>query len=215
MKKSLSHTEKVLNTWAIVLIVWSLYRAQFKTELPLWFDEFVAKPVVFLVPVYWFIKKVEKKKFFESIWLTPKGATRELLYGFLIGAIFFAVGIFMNRGLPQTGLFTTAAFLPLFFTSFATSISEEVLSRGFVLRRLYEESHNPFTSSFLASVLFFFLHVPILFSSDKITGQLLLQVMTTDIILSLAVSFIYISRRNLIMPICIHALYTLSLYLFI
>ena len=97
----------------------------------------------------------------------------------------------------------------------ATGISEEILSRGFILKRLYEESKNIYTSSFFASILFFFLHVPILFTNVKLTGNTLLMVLTTDMILSLVNSFAFLERRNLIVPILIHTFYNLSIILFI
>ena len=97
----------------------------------------------------------------------------------------------------------------------ATGISEEILSRGFILKRLYEESKNIYTSSFFASVLFFFLHVPILFTNHKLTGDLLLLFMGTDLMLSLVNSFMFLDRKNLFVPIFIHAFYNLSIILFV
>lgn len=219
-KTPVSPIQKVLNVWAIVLIIWSVYRAYFKTELPIFFDEFIAKPAVFLIPVFYYITKVEKKNFFSAIDLKSENLLKNIFLGLAIGFVFFLSGtlgiflksqnvasIFSNQNFAMIGSFLLIAI--------ATSISEEVLSRGFVLKRLYEESKNAFSSSFFTSILFFFLHVPILFTNDKIVGTLLLKVMFTDLILSLAVSFIYLERRNLLLPILIHAFYNLSLYLFI
>ncbi len=221
MKEKVSPTQRVLNFWAIILIIWSIYRAKFKTDLPLWFDEFIAKPLVFILPVVYYIKKIEGKKFFKGIDLRFTHIFQEILLGFLIGIIFFSTGLLGNFLKFKTFFFpsgktTTLTNLGLvMLISLATSISEEVLSRGFVLKRLYEDSKNIFTASFSASILFFFLHVPMLFTSEKIIGFLLLRVMFTDLILSLAVSFIYLERKNLILPILVHAFYNLSIYLFI
>ena len=63
--KTVSYTQKVLNVWAVILILWSIYRA--KLALPEWFDEFIAKPLIFILPVYLFIRKVEKGNFFSKI----------------------------------------------------------------------------------------------------------------------------------------------------
>ena len=218
MKKSISPTQKVLNVWAIVLILWSIYRAKFSTTLPIWVDEFIAKPAVFIFPVGYFIVKSEKKNFFEGIDQKIKSSYKDIVLGLVIGLIFFFSGALSEFTRTHT-LFsafkgTPANILYLAVISLATSISEEIVSRGFVLKRLYAESKNIYMSSFLVSILFFFLHVPILFTSQKIFGFLLLRVMITDVILSLAISFIYIQRRNLAVPILIHALYNLSIYIF-
>ena len=97
----------------------------------------------------------------------------------------------------------------------ASSFSEEILSRGFILKRLYEDSGNMISSTFIASFLFFFLHIPILFTNPNIYGVGLIQVMITDLVLSFTVSLLYLQRRNIIVPILLHAFYNLSIYLFI
>lgn len=217
-----TYIEKVLNVWAIVLILWSVYRVIFKTDLPLWFDELISKPLFFLLPVYLFIKRTEKKNFFTAVGLKKKDViSREVLIGVLLGLIFFVagtVGLFIRQNgfiFDLGNLFQGKNIIYFALIAVATAISEEILSRGFVLRRLYQQSRNVWISSFFASVLFFFLHVPVLFTSNKITGFLLLEVMAADLILSLAVSFLYINRKSLVAPILVHALYSLSLYLFI
>jgi membrane protease YdiL (CAAX protease family) len=215
-----SPLQRVLNVWAIILIIWSIYRAYFKTDLPIWFDEFIAKPIVFLGPVYYYITRVEKKDFFAGVDLKFHGLSSNIILGFFIGLIFFASGA-LGLVLKSQSIVEPFKSLPpistiLFFLMIAvvTSVSEEVVSRGFVLRRFYDESKSVVTSSFLTSILFFFLHVPILFTNEKIIGFTLIRVMMTDLVLSLAVSFIYLERRSLVLPIMIHSFYNLSLYLF-
>ncbi len=218
MKKTSSSTQKALNLWAIILIVWSIYRANLK--MPEWFDEFLAKPLIFILPVYYYIRKIEKKNFFSELYIEKKKFIGDFLVGLGIGLIFMASAVFGNFikykkpvlfSSPiswQTGLFYLLIAL-------ATGVSEEILSRGFVLKKLYEESKNILSSSFFASLLFFFLHVPILFTNIKMTGGLLLLFMATDISLSLVLSFIFLSRKSLLLPILIHAFYNLAITLFI
>lgn len=220
MKKPISHTQKTLNVWAIVLILWSVYRTYFKTEMPLWFDEFIAKPAIFLIPVHYFITHIEKKKFLEGVDLTLKHFRADFVIGLGSGLLFLISGItayvMRHSSWPQIlDIFTPEIFLYTVIVAFASSITEEILSRGFVLKRMYEESKNTISSVFLSSFLFFFLHIPILFTDPNVRGAMLLQVMVTDILLSFAVSFIYLQRRNLIIPILIHAFYNLSIYLFL
>ena len=45
MKENVSPLQKSLNVWAIILILWSIYRANFGTSLPTWLDEFLVKPL--------------------------------------------------------------------------------------------------------------------------------------------------------------------------
>ncbi len=219
MREKPSPTQKALNLWAVILIIWSVYRAYFK--MPDWFDEFIAKPLVFVLPVYFYIKKIEKKGFFEGVSLRTKAVFSDALFGLSVGAIFFVSAILANfikfreiSFFGQAGFSTPKAFLVVLI-AFATSISEEILSRGFVLKRLYQESKNIYSASFFASVLFFFLHVPILFTNIKVTGNFLLIFMAIDILLSLVNSFIFIEEDNLYLPILIHAFYNITIALFI
>lgn len=210
-RKEISKIEKVLNVWGISLIVWSVYRSYFKTELPLWLDEFIAKPLVFILPAYYFITKNEKKDFLTAVSLKVKNLGRDMLFGLVVGLALFTLIIITSI----KNIEFNQQFLYLFIVALATSFSEEILSRGFVLKRLYEESKNIWTSSFFASILFFFIHVPILFSIPNISGDILLRVMVTDLILSLALSFLFILRGSLIVPILVHAFYALSVYILI
>ncbi|MDH7476713.1 MAG: CPBP family glutamic-type intramembrane protease [Microgenomates group bacterium] len=218
MTEKISENQKMLNLWAVILIVWSVYRYYF--HLPDWFDEFIAKPIVFVAPVYFYIKKREKKEFFTAINWNLKPVASNLFFGFAIGLIFFITALFGNYikfqkfvFLPGKAINLLNIFL-IICLALATSITEEILSRGFVLKRLYEESKNIYTSSFFSSILFFFLHVPILFTNIKITGNLLLYFMVTDLLLSLTVSFIYLEKKDLNLPILVHLFYNLSIYFF-
>lgn len=220
MRKPLSKTQSMLNIWAIVLIMWSVYRAKF--QLPEVIDELIAKPIVFLLPVYWYIKNTEKKDFGPSVWLTTTKLFSNIYLSLFIGAIFALSALMANYG--KFGTFSFGETLlnmhaqSLVFAiviALFTAFCEEVVSRGFVLKRLYEESGNVYTSSFLASVLFLILHIPILLTNLKLTGSVLLWFMVTDFILSLINSFVFLSRRSLVSPILIHALYNLSIILYI
>lgn len=221
MKRKISPTQRMLNTWAIVIIIWSVFRSHFKTELPIWIDEFVAKPLIFLTPVMYYIRSIEMKPIAESLWLRTKHWRSDVLFSLAVGAMFYASAAGANYAkyrtlLPPEPRFLETYALPLLLVvAVASSIWEEVLSRGFVTKRLYEDSKNIWTASFYSSILFFFMHIPILFTSRDITGYTILQVMATDLMLSFVISYLFIYRRSLIVPIIIHALYNISLYIFL
>lgn len=218
MKKPASSTQKVLNVWAVILIVWSIYRA--KMRLPEWFDEFIAKPAIFIGPVAFYIISIEKKDFFSSLWFNKKNLLADLTYALVVALAFLMIAFIPAYIKTQTLTANTSVIMVYFQQLFvylpialATAVSEEIVSRGFVLKRLYEESRNLLSASFTASALFFILHIPILFANLKLTGSLLILFMITDLILSLANSFIFLSRKSLLLPILIHAFYNLTLIL--
>lgn len=217
MKSKVTSTQRALNLWAIILIIWAVYRAKFR--LPVWFDEFIAKPLVFILPVYYYIKRIEKKDFFSALDLKFKVTFSDILTTLLIGGIFSFSAILANILKYKKFVFWQQVngenLLLLIALALATGISEEILSRGFVLKRLYEESKNIYTSSFFASILFLFLHIPILFTNYKLTGDMLLLFLGTDLVLSLVNSFMFLQRKSLIVPILIHAFYNLSVIFFV
>ena len=218
IKQKVSPLQKALNLWAIILIVWSIYRHTF--ILPEWFDEFIAKPLVFVLPVFYYIKVIEKKDFLEDIYLKAKLFSSDLVFGCITGVTFFLTAVcatFVKTGNLNFIIKSTSAqpFYFIVILAFATAISEEILSRGFILKRLYEESGNIISSSFFASILFFFLHVPILFTNTRLTGNMLLLFMATDLILSLINSFLFLQRKSLTLPIFIHAFYNITIIAFI
>ena len=212
-KSEVSPTQRMLNVWAITLIIWSFYRATFKSDLPIWFDEFIAKPLVFLLPIYIFISKYEKGAFLKGIGFSKKNIVTDVLFGLGMGGVFVGIAFFvrMAKGLPFVSLsFTSSSFLWVCATIMAASM-EQILSTGFVLKRLSEESTNIIRPLLISAVLFFFLHVPVLFGADKISGSALMQMMMLNTVLSLVTSTVFLLRKNIVAPIIVYALYLLSL----
>lgn len=211
MKSKSTPTQRALNVWAVILIIWAVYRANFGTSMPVWFDEFIAKPAVFILPVYYYISRIEKKRFFEQVGLGHSIGLRDIAVAGLLTVIFCGFLWYARSalGLPaSSGMY----LVWLLVLAIATAISEQILATGFILHRLYDESKNVITAPFFSSILFFFLHIPILFTDQRIVGYLLLRIMLTDVLLSLSISFMYVARRNLLYPIIIHTFYNLSIY---
>lgn len=210
-RRGISHLEKALNIYGIVLILWSLYRFYFKLSQPLWFDEFIAKPAIFILPVWYFINRYERKTFAEGVHFHTKSPLVDIIAGLLIGAVFFIISAFRAAPDVQFG------WGILFFVAVAivTSVTEEVVARGFILNRLYDSNKNIILSSIYASILFFFLRVPILFVENKLAGDMLVQTMAVNFILSLVISLLFLYRRSLLFAIAIHFMYALSFYLFV
>ncbi|GIW64225.1 MAG: hypothetical protein KatS3mg092_0158 [Patescibacteria group bacterium] len=219
MKKAkITPTQRALNFWAVILIIWAFYRNYFR--MPEWFDEFIAKPLIFVLPVFYYIKNIDKKPILESLYihLKPKIIIKDVFNSLVIGGIFLLSAIlsFYFREKKFVLISNFPGWEKLFLiiiTALATGITEEILSRGFVLKKLYNESKNVYSTTFFSSILFFFLHVPILFTNPKITGNLLLMFMTTDLLLSMINGLIFLLQKSLVAPILIHAFYNIIIAL--
>lgn len=216
-RPEISPIQKILNIWAVILFIWSIYRYTFKTDLPIWFDEYIAKPFIFYLPLYWFISTERKgKSLLSELALHKKLVGKEVFFGLAIGfiIIFGAVGVHTIKysGAPIfSSLSVNSATIIWFFAMICAGISEQILSTGFVLNQLLKESKRYIWSICVSAILFFFLHIPTIFSTQKISGAVLFQVLLLNIVLSLLTSVIFVMRKNLIAPIIVHVVYLLAL----
>lgn len=213
MKSKVGSTQKVLNVWAIILILWSFYRITFRADLPIWFDELIAKPIVFLFPIYWFIIRVEKKSFLKGVGFSQKNVLTEIAFGLGIGCLFISIAVVARilKELPFSPLVISFTSGTWALSTIAAAGSEQILSTGFVFKRLSEESKNIVSPLIISALLFFVIHIPILFGADKISVSILVQMIVLNTILSLTTSIVFLLRKNTIAPIVVHALYLLSL----
>lgn len=209
--------ESVYQTWAWVLLAWSLYR--YFLRLPEWFDEFIAKPLVFIGPVLWYLKNKEHRTL-ESIGITKKNIFNSIYIGLAFGMIFAIEGIaahalkYGKLDVTPIAAFKEYGFF-LIIISLATAISEEVLSRGFVFSRIYEKTKNLPYSAFMGSILFVLLHVPILVTSNHLTGPTLVLFFVTDFVLAFANSMLFASTGSLVAPILVHIFWNMTVALYL
>ncbi len=75
-----------------LLIVWGFYRFLFK--FPEEIEELVIKPILWLGPVVYFLKK--EKKGLASIGLTTKNLFPAMYYALALGVIFAIEGVIVN-----------------------------------------------------------------------------------------------------------------------
>ncbi len=217
MKKKIN-LEMILSVWGWIGLVWFLYRRYL--VLPEWADEFIFKPLVFVVPVIWFVRKIEKRPLI-SIGLTFKNFFNNLYLGIGFGFIFALEGLFVNiikhgdfrynpiAAVNQYGL------IWLLILSLATSISEEILSRGFIFSRIYEKRKQLFFAAFVSTLLFVMLHIPILITSLKFTGIILVLFFVTDFILGFANALLFYNTGSLVAPILIHLFWNMTVALYL
>jgi membrane protease YdiL (CAAX protease family) len=211
-------TEWIFQFWAWQLLVWGLYRYFFK--LPETLDEFVVKPLIFVLPVVWFVLKVEKRKL-GSIGLTKRNFLRSVLIGFGFGLLFAGEAIFANvmkyGYLKLSPIQSVAAYgIPMMVVlSFATAFSEELLSRGFFFSRLFENSKNLIHAVIMSTLLFVAFHIPILLTSLKFQGMTLILFFVTSFVLGMTNSLIFNRTKSLAGPVLIHLFWNLTVSVFL
>lgn len=209
--------EPIYRVWAWILLAWSLYR--YFIHLPEWADEFIFKPLVFVVPVLWYVLKKEKRPL-SSLGLTGKNFFKSVYIGLGFGAVFAVEGLLAHvikygrLEVNPIAAFQEYGFF-LLLVSAATAFSEELLSRGFVFNRLYEKTGNLARSALIGGVLFLCLHVPILLTINKLTGMTLVLFFATDFILAIANSVLFSMTGSLIAPILVHIFWNMTVALYL
>jgi len=209
--------DAVYRIWAWILLVWSLYRYFFK--LPEWTDEFILKPLIFVGPVLWYVRKYEKRPL-SSIGITGKNFFKGLYTGLGFGVLFAIEGMIANTlkyGKLQTN--PIAAFQEygffLLILSLATAFSEEILNRGFIFSRIHEKTKNLPYASLISAILFTLLHVPILVTTLKYHGITLVMFFATGFVLAMANSAIYYYTGSLLAPILVHLFWNMTVALYL
>jgi membrane protease YdiL (CAAX protease family) len=215
--QSSNSSEPIYRVWAWILLAWSLYR--YFIRMPELADEFIFKPLVFVVPVIWYVLKKERRPL-SSVGLTTKNLFKSIYIGLGFGAIFALEGFLAHvlkygrvevspiAAFEQYGFF-------LLILSLATAFSEELLSRGFVFNRLYEKTGNLTRAALIGAVLFLCLHVPILVTINKLTGMTLVLFFVTDFILAVANSMLFAMTGSLVAPILVHIFWNMTVALYL
>ena len=135
--------KRVFWLFLLVFLVWSFYRAVF--FFPEWFEELILKPIIFLGPVFFLLKK--EKKDFTSIGLSTKNLFTNIRFGLGLGAVFALVGVLTNYW-KYSGLYfisfglTGTSLLRLMLIFLVTAFSEELLFRGYIFTRLLQVWKN-------------------------------------------------------------------------
>lgn len=213
------HTlEPVYQVWGWTLLAWSLYRYFFK--LPETVDEFIAKPLVFLGPLLWYVVKIEKRDLI-SLGLTTKNLFMNLYVGIGFGFVFALEGIAANAikygkiQINPIAAFEQYGMVMLLVLSVATAVSEEILNRGFLFGRIMEKTKNLPKAVILSTLLFVLLHVPILVTSLHLQGTMLILFFLTDFILGMANSLLYYNTKSLLAPILVHVFWNMTVALYL
>jgi len=211
-------TEWVFQFWAWQLLAWCLYRYFFRLPEPV--DEFLIKPLVFIVPVLWYVLRREKRKL-NSIGITRRNFALSVAIGCGFGLLFAGEAVVANIAkygrltITPAPVIATYGVALTFCLSLATSVSEELLSRGFLFSRLYETGRKLIHAAVFSTLLFVAFHIPILLTTLRFQGSTLILFFMTSIVLGLANSLIYYRTKSLVAPILVHLFWNMTVAVFL
>lgn len=208
----------IFRTWAWILLLWSVYR--YFTNFPEVIDEFIFKPLIFVVPVLVYVFRIEKRSW-DSLGITWKNFFPSLYAGFGIGFLFAIQGLIANWlkygeiTINPINAFKEYGFF-LLVISLATSAWEELLGRGFLFNRFFEHSkENLVYAAAYSTAMFIALHVPILLTSLKFQGVTLLMFFATSVAISFANTILFRYTKSLTGPILVHLFWNMAVALYL
>lgn len=197
-----------------LILIWAFYRFLF--QFPDEVEELVIKPIVWLIPLFFLIKKEGFS--FASIGFTFKNLFPSIYFSIGLGAVFVAEGLITNY-LKYKGFNFGANIgnLPLMTSlglSFATAFSEESAFRGYLFTRFLLVTRNEITANLITTTLWTGIHVPIAFFVWKLNFTAGITYLMLTAIFGMGSAFIFSRTKNIWGSIFLHVLWAWPIILF-
>lgn len=207
----------VFSLFCFIFAFWSLYR-YFPEILPEWVEEAILKPIIWLLPTFWLVRKIEKEKF-ASLGLTKKNIFPALYWGIGLGVIFAGEGLITNiikyRGLQLPQLdYSFLGFLGIFLVSFITAFSEELVFRGYIFTRLWRIWKSEWLANFVSAFLFTLIHLPIGIFVLSYSPTIMTAYLFFVFVYGFGSAFVFARSENIISSILMHVFWSWPIILF-
>jgi membrane protease YdiL (CAAX protease family) len=213
-KLSLKHVFALIS---FIFVAWSFYR-YLPQVLPLWAEELILKPLFWLLPTFWLVRKIEKQPF-SSLGFNNKKIFPAIYWGIGLGLVFAFEGLLTNifkyKGLNLVSLdYSPLGFLGVFFLSLVTAFSEETVFRGYLFNRLWKIWGNEGLANIVSSFLFTLVHLPIGLFVLGYSPLVLFAYLFFVFIFAFGSAFVFGRTKNIISSILLHLFWSWPIVLF-
>ena len=206
---------KYLTRYSVyILIVWGFYRVLFK--LPDNIEELILKPIIWLTPLFFLLKK--EKLGINSLGITLKNLFPAIYLSLGLGAIFAIEAIFLNflkykafnfgANIGEWGLMLSLLI------SFATAFSEEVSFRGYIFNRLWGVLNNEWLANIITSVVWALVHAPVTIFVWKLSLSAAALYLFLTFLFGLGSVFVFARTKNVFGSVFLHVLWSWPIILF-
>ena len=197
-----------------LLIVWCFYRFLFK--LPDNIEELIVKPIIWLVPIFFLLKR--EKLGLASVGITLKNLFPAIYLSLGLGALFVMEALIVNflkyGGFNFGANVGSAPFTATLGLSFATAISEEAAFRGYLFSRVAIALKNDWLANILTGIAWTAIHVPIAFLVWNLGLSAGIVYLLITAIFGLGSAFLFAKTGNLASSILLHILWEWPIILF-
>ena len=201
--------------FTFLLIFWGFYRLIFR--FPDWVEELIIKPVVWIVPVLYLVRR--EKQNLASIGITFKNLFPAVYSSLALGSL-FAIEAFVTNYIKYGGKFNFGAnlgpgnMLVTLGLSFGTAISEEIVFRGYIFSRMETALNSEWNANLVTSIGWTLIHVPITIFVNKLSPPAAIIYLFLTFIFGIGSTFIYARTRNISSSILLHVLWEWPITLF-
>ncbi|MBU0570350.1 CPBP family intramembrane metalloprotease [Patescibacteria group bacterium] len=197
-----------------LLVVWGFYRFLFK--LPEEIEELIIKPLVWLVPVYFLVKK--EKKGVSSVGITSKNLFPAIYISLILGILFAVEGMFINfikhKGVDFSANLGSNSLLISLGISFATAVSEEIAFRGYLFNRIWEAIGNEWKANLITSIVWTLIHLPIAIFWWELNLAGVLGYLVLTLIFGIGSAFVFAKTKNVASSVLLHIFWEWPIVLF-
>ena len=197
-----------------LILVWAFYRFLFR--LPDQVEELVVKPILWLLPLFWFLRK-------EGFGISSLGITFKKLFpaiylSLALGAIFVGEGLLTNflkyGGFHFGANLGSTPFAASLGLSFITAFSEETAFRGYIFSRLLVSLKSELGANIIQTLLWTAIHVPIAFFVWGYTLSQGIVYLFLTAVFGMGSAFIFGRTKNIAGPVLLHVLWEWPIILF-
>lgn len=197
-----------------ILIVWGFYRVLFK--FPDNIEDFLIKPLFWLIPVYILVKK--EKLGWSSVGITTKNLFPSIYSALALGIFLTFVGVAMNfikyKGFNLLSDIGPTPFWTLLPLSLATGISEEITFRGYIFNRVWSALGDEWKANYIVSFVWAVIHLPIALFWWKLNIAGTLGILLLTFLFGVGSSFVFARTKNIAASILLHMLWEWPIILF-
>ena len=164
-----------------------------------------AKIVIWLAPVFLLIGLVEKKGWRQFLELTTplKGLLCGLVIGLLLVAVFYGVDrVFLRHSQPKFLVLNLAVLNGVI----VAPLVEEIVFRGFYLRKLLLGDMAFWAANGITTVFFVCMHLPGWYFQGRLNLNAVVGLLASLALFSLVLGLVKVKSRSLYAPIVIHVL---------
>jgi len=197
-----------------LVITWTLYRRFFNFSNTV--EEFLIKPIVWLFPLFYLIKKEGLD--LKSLGITLKRIFPSIALSLSIGSLFvaeaLAINYFKYGGFNIGANLGTDPILLSLIISFATAFSEEIAFRGYIFTRFWALSKSELLANVMTTFVWTLIHVPVVSFVWHLSFSASLTYFFLTAVFGFGSAFIFARSKNIFSSILLHFLWEWPIILF-